>query len=172
MAGACDGRAVSRGLSQAAASVVKRGRISEKKWWAMRDSNSRHPRCKRGALPTELIALSRCEAMSAASVGVIYAQPGKTARGFQRICRFFCERRGRPWISMRKPVDRPARCGGSSPSAIWRCPTRNEAAGGGRGRSDAPHARFSPPRCPCGSKLGPSRICLQTRLTPKCEPLS
>nr|CAI0337142.1 hypothetical protein SHINE37_40996 [Rhizobiaceae bacterium] len=26
------------------------------KWWAMRDSNSRHPRCKRGALPTELIA--------------------------------------------------------------------------------------------------------------------
>lgn len=26
-------------------------------WWAMRDSNSRHPRCKRGALPAELIAL-------------------------------------------------------------------------------------------------------------------
>ena len=27
------------------------------KWWAMTDSNRRHPRCKRGALPTELIAL-------------------------------------------------------------------------------------------------------------------
>ena len=26
------------------------------KWWAMRDSNSRHLRCKRSALPTELIA--------------------------------------------------------------------------------------------------------------------
>src|SRR5690606_16563342 len=26
------------------------------KWWAMTDSNRRHPRCKRGALPTELIA--------------------------------------------------------------------------------------------------------------------
>jgi hypothetical protein len=27
--------------------------------WAMRDSNPRHPRCKRGALPTELIAHNR-----------------------------------------------------------------------------------------------------------------
>src|SRR5207248_11499018 len=26
------------------------------RWWAVRDSNSRHPRCKRGALPTELTA--------------------------------------------------------------------------------------------------------------------
>src|SRR5205823_467439 len=25
-------------------------------WWAVRGSNSRHPRCKRGALPTELTA--------------------------------------------------------------------------------------------------------------------
>jgi hypothetical protein len=25
-------------------------------WWAMTGSNCRHPRCKRGALPTELIA--------------------------------------------------------------------------------------------------------------------
>ena len=30
---------------------------SLKIWWAVRDSNSRHPRCKRGALPTELTAL-------------------------------------------------------------------------------------------------------------------
>jgi hypothetical protein len=29
-------------------------------WWAMRDSNPRPPRCKRGALPTELIALPPC----------------------------------------------------------------------------------------------------------------
>jgi hypothetical protein len=32
--------------------------VKKTKWWAMRDSNSRHPRCKRGALPTELIALN------------------------------------------------------------------------------------------------------------------
>src|SRR4051812_24435974 len=30
-----------------------------KKWWAMTGSNRRHPRCKRGALPTELIALRK-----------------------------------------------------------------------------------------------------------------
>src|SRR3546814_6368050 len=29
---------------------------SDLKWWAMTGSNCRHPRCKRGALPTELIA--------------------------------------------------------------------------------------------------------------------
>src|SRR5688572_20174808 len=29
---------------------------SRTSWWAVRDSNSRHPRCKRGALPTELTA--------------------------------------------------------------------------------------------------------------------
>ena len=28
-------------------------------WWAVRGSNSRHPRCKRGALPTELTARPR-----------------------------------------------------------------------------------------------------------------
>ncbi len=28
-------------------------------WWVMRDSNSRHLRCKRSALPTELITLGR-----------------------------------------------------------------------------------------------------------------
>ena len=27
-------------------------------WWAMTDSNRRHPPCKGGALPTELIALT------------------------------------------------------------------------------------------------------------------
>lgn len=29
------------------------------KWWALRDSNSRHSRCKRDALPTELNAHSK-----------------------------------------------------------------------------------------------------------------
>lgn len=32
------------------------GRLVREGWWAVRDSNSRHPRCKRGALPTELTA--------------------------------------------------------------------------------------------------------------------
>ena len=31
-------------------------RRPRREWWAMTDSNCRHPRCKRGALPTELIA--------------------------------------------------------------------------------------------------------------------
>ena len=31
--------------------------LKNKQWWAMRDSNSRPSRCKRDALPTELIAL-------------------------------------------------------------------------------------------------------------------
>jgi hypothetical protein len=28
---------------------------SKLRWWVMTDSNRRHPRCKRGALPAELI---------------------------------------------------------------------------------------------------------------------
>src|SRR5215213_7402129 len=30
--------------------------IATRRWWAMTDSNRRHPACKAGALPTELIA--------------------------------------------------------------------------------------------------------------------
>ena len=36
-------------------------------WWAMTDSNRRHPPCKGGALPTELIALSPLLPQQAAS---------------------------------------------------------------------------------------------------------
>lgn len=53
----------------------------------MRDSNSRHPRCKRGALPTELIALRVLRIVSAASVAVIYSDRAETARAFVK---FFC----------------------------------------------------------------------------------
>lgn len=60
------------------------------KWWAMRDSNSRHPRCKRGALPTELIALRVPRIMSAASVAVMYSDRKKTARAFVKFFCFFC----------------------------------------------------------------------------------
>jgi hypothetical protein len=62
------------------------------KWWAMRDSNSRHPRCKRGALPTELIALRVLRIMSAASVAVMYSDRKKTARAFVKFFCFFSER--------------------------------------------------------------------------------
>lgn len=55
----------------------------------MRDSNSRHPRCKRGALPTELIALRVFRIMSAASVAVMYADRKKTARAFVKFFLFF-----------------------------------------------------------------------------------
>ena len=55
----------------------------------MTDSNRRHPRCKRGALPTELIALREAEAVSAASVAVIYAYRQKTARAEWKIFLIF-----------------------------------------------------------------------------------
>ena len=47
------------GLEPAASCVT--GRRSNQlnytpEWWAVRGSNSRHPRCKRGALPAELTA--------------------------------------------------------------------------------------------------------------------
>src|SRR6185312_7494416 len=38
---------------------ILRSAQCEAGWWAMTDSNRRHPRCKRGALPTELIAPRR-----------------------------------------------------------------------------------------------------------------
>ena len=41
--------------------LLRRGtfRSSSEKWWAMTDLNRRHSRCKRDALPTELIALAK-----------------------------------------------------------------------------------------------------------------
>ncbi len=39
-------------------------RGSDRKWWAMTGSNRRHSRCKRDALPTELIARNRVRALS------------------------------------------------------------------------------------------------------------
>ena len=35
----------------------KKTQVIEREWWAMTGSNRRHSRCKRDALPTELIAL-------------------------------------------------------------------------------------------------------------------
>ncbi len=43
-------RSIARGASR-----VRRLYTAGKGWWVMRDSNSRHLRCKRSALPTELI---------------------------------------------------------------------------------------------------------------------
>lgn len=65
---------------------IQSRRIFEK-WWAMTDSNRRHPRCKRGALPTELIARRVLQIVSAASVAVMYWYRKKTARAFVK---FFC----------------------------------------------------------------------------------
>lgn len=149
-------------------------------WWAMRDSNSRHPRCKRGALPTELIAPSRCEAMSAASVGVIYAQPAKTARAFARFFPIFLWRVAGGRSRRRHLWTNQSVRGGQVSGAICRCIVCCSVRGAraaraigvaairGAGRACCGHGRFSP----CGSKIAPSWICLQTRLTPKCEPLS
>src|SRR5262249_38230888 len=53
------------------AAPPRRGSLAKPKlrrsegWWAVRDSNPRHPRCKRGALPTELTALASCMAQAA-----------------------------------------------------------------------------------------------------------
>jgi hypothetical protein len=75
-------------------------RFSWKEWWAMRDSNSRHPRCKRGALPTELIARTLRRYEPAASVGVIYSDRGKTA---STSVKFFC-------LFSKEPVRKRVRC--------------------------------------------------------------
>src|SRR3974377_2486316 len=65
-------------------------------WWAMRDSNPRPPRCKRDALPAELIALGRPSLYAGAPVSTgrpasiqRVAQPlARLEFGFFR-CRFF-----------------------------------------------------------------------------------
>ena len=36
----------------------KKTQVIEREWWAMTGSNRRLPRCKRGALPAELITLN------------------------------------------------------------------------------------------------------------------
>jgi hypothetical protein len=69
----------------------------------MTDSNRRHPRCKRGALPTELIALREAEAVSAASVAVIYAYRQKTARAEWKIFLIFLQS---PMIAGHRPINR------------------------------------------------------------------
>ena len=83
--------------------VEQLGFQKERKWWAMTDSNRRHPRCKRGALPTELIARREAEAVSAASVAVIYAYQQKTARAERKIFLIFFQT---PMIAGRRLINR------------------------------------------------------------------
>ena len=73
-----------------------------KKWWAMRDSNSRHPRCKRGALPTELIALSRCRTSVRRVGGRDLCVTGENRKSVRAIFSNFLSRTGAP---VRKSVD-------------------------------------------------------------------
>jgi hypothetical protein len=54
-----DGNSMGRLRSQLRDLLCKPGVLESREWWAMRDSNSRHLRCKRSALPTELIAPSQ-----------------------------------------------------------------------------------------------------------------
>lgn len=95
-----------------------------RKWWAMRDSNSRHPRCKRGALPTELIALRVLRIMSAASVAVMYSDRKKTARAFMK---FFCFFSGQLFRARKARGKKPGTAGflakpglGDALTALWR----------------------------------------------------
>lgn len=74
-----------------------------KKWWAMRDSNSRHPRCKRGALPTELIALSRCRTSVRRVGGRDLCVTGENRKSVRAIFSNFLSRTGAPG---RKSVDK------------------------------------------------------------------
>jgi hypothetical protein len=53
-----DGGGYRSAHSHGSADQIHRADPAHVPWWAMRDSNPRPPRCKRGALPTELIALS------------------------------------------------------------------------------------------------------------------
>ena len=139
-----------------------------RKWWAMRDSNSRHPRCKRGALPTELIALREAEALSAASVAVIYAYRQKTARAEWKIFSiFFPNSRHR-----RMPP------GKSDVENLWVRGGRQRRGRMGQNMVEAEalprHAGIFQGRFfqPVETIRWLSRICLQTCLTPKDEPRS
>ena len=52
-------RRVPRHADRRLAHVARSDRRRRLKWWVMTDSNRRHPRCKRGALPAELITRRR-----------------------------------------------------------------------------------------------------------------
>ncbi len=70
------------------------------KWWAMRDSNSRHPRCKRGALPTELIALSRCRTSVRRVGGRDLCVTGENRKSVRAIFSNFLSRAGAPVMKL------------------------------------------------------------------------
>ena len=74
----------------------------EGRWWAMTDSNRRHPRCKRGALPTELIArrVGGCDLCGTGSnrkrkisnYSTFFERPAKMQKGVEtfRTASLFC----------------------------------------------------------------------------------
>lgn len=150
-------------------------------WWAMRDSNSRHPRCKRGALPTELIALSRCRTSVRRVGGRDLCVTGENRKSVRAIFSNFLSRAGAPVM---KPVDKlggderqlsrhAAHCRSLRWARIYI--KEGEPRGGERVLTFGAcfHRRPNPSeKTCCGPKNVPSRICFQSRLTPQSEPLS
>ncbi len=67
-------------------------------WWAVRDSNSRHPRCKRGALPTELTA-RRWKCLLGASVQLGKRQSKQPFLFINNLWATFCALPARPEVS-------------------------------------------------------------------------
>ena len=114
----------SRGSWRVARRLVRRLRgVSGGKWWAMTGSNRRHSRCKRDALPTELIA----------PAGI-----SRASRRFREpVKRTFAERKsnGKNETALRVPNysrshDRPRQgCGGiCSASGRWVVGNRSQAS--------------------------------------------
>ena len=65
-------------------------------WWAMRDSNSRPPRCKRDALPAELIAQGSFFNKSTKRIGMYISKK----KSFPAL---FCQKQQSTFTSLQKP---------------------------------------------------------------------
>src|SRR5713101_3072351 len=55
-------------------------RIRGEGWWAVTDSNRRHPACKAGALPTELTALLREQSLLTPTRHYLYRRAARRSK--------------------------------------------------------------------------------------------
>jgi hypothetical protein len=97
-------------------------------WWAVTDSNRRHPACKAGALPTELTARAACLARDAETEqGSLPRQRKGGAR--RRRLHSFADLA----LSARSAPEFPLRPGARPP---WRCPRPRRSASAAIPRRD------------------------------------
>src|ERR1044071_352039 len=82
---------------------------SRESWWAMTDSNRRHPACKAGALPTELIARHQRHIAAGRPGARAQAKSPEHPRGFALTIRedqyFVTTASGAKWVVDAHPND-------------------------------------------------------------------